>query len=636
MNLVKIAEDLKDLPLQAVQAYMNGLNPEVPPYMAQAEMMRRQKAMEKQKLAEGAQGQMPSVKEQLEQAAGLMALQQQRQQQGLQQMGQQAQAQPMPVQEPIPQPERQPEGGVAALDIPEETFAMAGGGIVGFQTGGSPSMYEQAYAQGERKGSIYDPYFGLPPEERARVKAAAEAKAGRPLDEQAASDRAFLSNLASSIGALNRQAGAAIADVATLPIRGLAGAYDTAVVRPMRAAGISAGYLSPLVTPEGADPASMTPFYDRLRSQGGQRQKADAARETAGLAARYPAPAQGPTAYTGSRLSPQDEQYYAMAARQDPQYADFWRAYTARFPDAAKPRSAPTAGAGGIATGAGRGGMAPPPMQAPQPALAPQAGLPAALPQGSAQQMSADLLKEVQGMEAPKVDLAAIGQQEQQLAQQTGLAGLAAQREAMRKQYEEATKDRAFETFLATMGGGARGFGGTGAAYLEAKKAARDADLGFAKRMYEADAAPVEKSYETQRDMLKEAQRRANEWAAEQRKAGIEIKKADIDRRARLELEEIEQRNRMGYLERQGQLFGGGKQTSAEGKLSDVEKAQIRALDAQIKAEQAKLKGYVPAAEKAKIEARIGALEQQRSALLGMPTQTVESSAGNADPLGIL
>lgn len=279
--------------------------------------------------------------------------------------------------------------------------------------------------------------------------------------------------------------------------------------------------------------------------------------------------------------------------------------------------------------------MAPPPMQAPQATPALQVGLPAALPQGSAQQMSADLLKEVQGMEAPKVDLAAIGQQEQQLAQQTGLAGLAAQRDAMRKQYEEATKDRAFETFLATMGGGARGFGGTGAAYLEAKKAARDADLGFAKRMYELESAPVEKSYDTQRDMLKEAQRRANEWAAEQRKAGFEIKKADIDRRARLELEEIQQRNRMEYQERQGQLFGGGKQTAAEGKgitEKDIAAVRDRAFadwDSMKITERANLRKEGITTREQYVQRRVAQF------IGGTPSQGVESSANTADPLGI-
>jgi len=64
---------------------------------------------------------------------------------------------------------------------------------------------------------------------------------------------------------VNQRAGAAIADVTTLIPRGLAGAYDSAVIRPMRAAGVNADYLSPKLAPAGSDPASMTPFYDKIR-----------------------------------------------------------------------------------------------------------------------------------------------------------------------------------------------------------------------------------------------------------------------------------------------------------------------------------------------------------------------------------
>jgi hypothetical protein len=42
MNLIQIQEHLKDLPVQVIQSYANGANPEVPPYMALAEMQRRQ------------------------------------------------------------------------------------------------------------------------------------------------------------------------------------------------------------------------------------------------------------------------------------------------------------------------------------------------------------------------------------------------------------------------------------------------------------------------------------------------------------------------------------------------------------------------------------------------------------------
>lgn len=66
---------------------------------------------------------------------------------------------------------------------------------------------------------------------------------------------------------MNDDAGRAIADVAMMVPRGLAGAYDSAVVRPMRAAGFDASYLSPSLVPNGVDPSSMTPFTDQKRMQ---------------------------------------------------------------------------------------------------------------------------------------------------------------------------------------------------------------------------------------------------------------------------------------------------------------------------------------------------------------------------------
>lgn len=550
MNLVKIAEDLKDLPLQAVQAYMNGSNPEVPPYMAQAEMMRRQKAMEKQKLASGAQGQMPSVKEQLEQAAGLMALQQQRQQQGIQQVAQQAQNQPLPVQGNIPQPERQPEGGVAALDIPEDTFAMAGGGIVGYQEGGTTG----------------DPELDALLDAKRRYQRANADTTAIDQAIQALKDR------------------------------------QQRVPRPSM----------------GPPQASTSGDREIMVSEASRRQV---------LGERTPA------TYSGTRLPASEEaQYLAQVNRMNPDQKRFWQAYTARFPDAGR-QPAPMrmeAPAPSSPASQGLGAVEPPTAAAPQ-----QAGLPAALPQGSAQQMSTGLLKDVQNMQGPTVDLEAIGQEERQLAQQTGIAGLAAQREAMRKQYEDATKDRGLDTAIAGLAGAARGRGGVAAGYLGAKQAQQAQDRAFAKQMYELEAAPAQASYETQRSMLTEARKRANDWAAAQRKAGLDIKAADVERQTQLELEQLKQGNRMGYLERQGQLFGTKAKAAGEGKLTDVEKAQVRALDSQIKAEQSKLKGFVPAAKRAEIENRIEGLVRQRNELLGMPSEPVESSASTADPLGI-
>jgi hypothetical protein len=118
--------------------------------------------------------------------------------------------------------------GIAAAAADTDMGAFAQGGIIGFNEGGE-------------------------------TRSAA-------LDEQRARDRERLAELGRLVGTGADRAGRAIADVATLPVRGVVGAYDTAVVRPLRAAGLDAAYLSPRLVPEGADVSSMTPFYDMVRT----------------------------------------------------------------------------------------------------------------------------------------------------------------------------------------------------------------------------------------------------------------------------------------------------------------------------------------------------------------------------------
>lgn len=134
MNLVQIQERLKDAPVQAIMQYANGQNPMVPPYLALAELKRRESINQSAQAQQAAQqGQQPSVKEQIEQAAGLAGLQQQMQQQGMQNLMQQARPQGIP--EGVPQPQRQPQmEGIAGL--PAGDFNFADGGIVAFQDGG--------------------------------------------------------------------------------------------------------------------------------------------------------------------------------------------------------------------------------------------------------------------------------------------------------------------------------------------------------------------------------------------------------------------------------------------------------------------------------------------------------------------
>jgi hypothetical protein len=128
MNLVQVQERLKDMPTQVIMSYANGMNPEVPPYLALGELNRR-KQME-QKAAQAPQG---TVKDNIEQQMGVMQLQAAKQKQMAQQMAQQGAQAEMPVPPGIPQPEiqAQPEdSGVAGLPMPEMNFGS--GGIVAF------------------------------------------------------------------------------------------------------------------------------------------------------------------------------------------------------------------------------------------------------------------------------------------------------------------------------------------------------------------------------------------------------------------------------------------------------------------------------------------------------------------------
>jgi hypothetical protein len=154
MNLVQINERLKDLPMQVLQQYANGMSPEVPPYLALGELQRRETAQKQMATAQGAaQGPQPSVKEQVEQKAGLMALQQMQQQQAAQQM--QQPRGPMPAPAGVPQPEMQPQammarGGLAGIPVRRDMFEYAGGGIIAFQAGGQPK-YETRYDKMNRE-----------------------------------------------------------------------------------------------------------------------------------------------------------------------------------------------------------------------------------------------------------------------------------------------------------------------------------------------------------------------------------------------------------------------------------------------------------------------------------------------------
>jgi len=135
MNLIQQQNAAKDLPLQYLQQAVNGQNPNLTPWIATAELQRRTTMNQHMQNAQGPQ---PTVKDQVEQKAGLMATQAAQQAQAAQ--AQQNNPPPGPIPGEIPQPEPQPEEPVMAargglMNAPV-SFNFAHGGILGFADGG--------------------------------------------------------------------------------------------------------------------------------------------------------------------------------------------------------------------------------------------------------------------------------------------------------------------------------------------------------------------------------------------------------------------------------------------------------------------------------------------------------------------
>lgn len=119
----------------------------------------------------GQTAQMPSITELAKMT--LAAEAQQRAQMRQQAMMQQAMAQQQPQGTVAEEQMAAIEQGIGGLDVPDDLVGdegMAGGGIVAFDNGGYVPFYQRAYQQGEEKGSIYDPNFGLPAAERERLR----------------------------------------------------------------------------------------------------------------------------------------------------------------------------------------------------------------------------------------------------------------------------------------------------------------------------------------------------------------------------------------------------------------------------------------------------------------------------------
>ena len=177
--------------MQVLQQYANGMNPEVPPYLALGELQRREIAQKQMATAQGGmQGPQPSVKEQVEQKAGLMAAQALQQQQAMQQM--QQPRGPMPVPAGVPQPEPQPEamarGGLAGIPVRRDMFEYAGGGIIAFAKAGAVEDPRRERQEGESfsdfRKRMFDLDLQLQREKNAAEELGRESERQRRLAER--------------------------------------------------------------------------------------------------------------------------------------------------------------------------------------------------------------------------------------------------------------------------------------------------------------------------------------------------------------------------------------------------------------------------------------------------------------------
>lgn len=206
MNIVKLQDELKGVPDNALVGYVQNPNGQVPSYLALSELQRRKKMREQAGGAQAQGGNQPSVAEQL-------------------------------IAEAAPQP------GIAGIPVTNvgNEEAYAAGGIVAFNDGGDV----QGYAE---KG-----FVELSDEELRRLTPAQQVEYNNR--RYAANQQSLISNA--------KKLGAAGLDVLTLPGRALYNAASD--VRSVLGEGINSLAGRQVMD---ASPApgytSMTPFYDQL------------------------------------------------------------------------------------------------------------------------------------------------------------------------------------------------------------------------------------------------------------------------------------------------------------------------------------------------------------------------------------
>jgi len=137
MNIVKLQQQLQNVPDSALVGYVKNPDGQVPSYLALTELNRR-KEMRKD-YEQQAAPEKSVAESMIDEASGIQGLPQ----------GQPPQQMAQAPQQPMPQqPQQMAEGGLAELDIPDHMFneeSYADGGIVSFGKGGGIGDYDPGY-----------------------------------------------------------------------------------------------------------------------------------------------------------------------------------------------------------------------------------------------------------------------------------------------------------------------------------------------------------------------------------------------------------------------------------------------------------------------------------------------------------
>jgi hypothetical protein len=215
MNLVKAQALANDLPIQELKKYADGFDPRIiPPWVATGTLQAKMDLNKRmQNMMGGAQGEQPSIKEQIEQKAGLMAANTMQQQQQQQQQQMAMAQRPGPAPAGIPQPEPQPEapfiaarGGLASVPV---SFAFKPGGIVGYNKGGE---VDAAREEAKRAIANLRSYGSIKMRSDPEGFKAAEAAAAQARARLQAAEAAY----AQEMGGANRAA-MNVRDIGTVP-----------------------------------------------------------------------------------------------------------------------------------------------------------------------------------------------------------------------------------------------------------------------------------------------------------------------------------------------------------------------------------------------------------------------------------